>query len=141
MSKKIQEYANDEISITFDPNICQHAAVCVNTLSSVFDIKNKPWVNVDGAPVAEIAAMIAKCPSGALKYKLADGSGPEASTASSTEINMVSNGPLLLAGYVVVKDPDGNVLLEGEKAALCRCGASARKPFCDGSHKNIAFEG
>ena len=35
----------------------------------------------------------------------------------------------------VVKDEDGNVIKEGEKVYLCRCGFSANKPFCDGSHK------
>jgi CDGSH-type Zn-finger protein len=36
---------------------------------------------------------------------------------------------------------DGTVLYEGEKAALCRCGGSANKPFCDGTHKTIGFDG
>jgi CDGSH-type Zn-finger protein len=35
---------------------------------------------------------------------------------------------------------DGSVLYEGEKAALCRCGRSANKPFCDGTHKTVGFE-
>ena len=50
-------------------------------------------------------------------------------------------GPLLIRGGVRVLDADGNVLYEGDKAALCRCGGSANKPFCDGTHKTNGFTG
>ena len=49
------------------------------------------------------------------------------------------HGPLLVTGAVVVADADGKVVYAGERAALCRCGASATKPFCDGAHKRIGF--
>lgn len=140
MSKKIQEYANDEISVSFDPNVCEHAAVCVHTLSNVFDVKKKPWVNVNGATAAEITEMIGRCPSGALKYQLKNGETPSGEKAAATEINVIANGPLRLQGELLVKDQDGNVILQGDKVSLCRCGASERKPFCDGSHKKIGFE-
>ena len=47
---------------------------------------------------------------------------------------------LSIAGQVRVRSEDGTVLAEGEKVWLCRCGGSARKPFCDGSHKTNGFE-
>jgi CDGSH-type Zn-finger protein len=40
-----------------------------------------------------------------------------------------------------VLDGEGNVLYEGDRAALCRCGGSANKPFCDGTHKTNGFAG
>jgi CDGSH-type Zn-finger protein len=46
-----------------------------------------------------------------------------------------------VSGGVRVVAADGTVLYEGERAALCRCGGSANKPFCDGTHKTIDFEG
>ncbi len=50
------------------------------------------------------------------------------------------NGPLLIRGPVTLIDPEGNELpVKGRNIALCRCGASANKPFCDGSHKLIGF--
>jgi CDGSH-type Zn-finger protein len=50
------------------------------------------------------------------------------------------NGPLLVRGPVVLIDPNGNEFqLKAKNIALCRCGASANKPFCDGSHKRIGF--
>jgi CDGSH-type Zn-finger protein len=42
---------------------------------------------------------------------------------------------------VRVTDAAGNVLYEGERAALCRCGGSSNKPFCDGTHKKNGFRG
>ncbi len=45
------------------------------------------------------------------------------------------DGPNGVSGGVVVKDEAGNVIKEAEKVYLCRCGFSANKPFCDGSHK------
>lgn len=57
------------------------------------------------------------------------------------EIKANKNGPLLIAGTATFTDADGNVKqTEGKMIALCRCGQSANKPFCDGSHKRVNFE-
>ena len=51
------------------------------------------------------------------------------------------NGPYLVKGPVVLRDADGNEYpLERETIALCRCGGSTTKPFCDGTHSQIGFE-
>ncbi len=52
------------------------------------------------------------------------------------------NGPLVVEGDVRLIDHEGNPFVPPAgkaKVALCRCGASATKPFCDGSHKGIGF--
>jgi CDGSH-type Zn-finger protein len=49
-------------------------------------------------------------------------------------ITPTENGPLQVEGSVSIQQPDGTVIRETEKAFLCRCGFSAKKPFCDGSH-------
>lgn len=58
-----------------------------------------------------------------------------------TKITAYENGPFLVTGAVSITDSDGN---EYEKAqetvALCRCGASTNKPFCDGTHSKVGFE-
>jgi CDGSH-type Zn-finger protein len=57
-------------------------------------------------------------------------------------VRVLSNGPLMVQGEVVVVDAEGKPLpLPGDAVYLCRCGASGRKPFCDGSHKTTGFRG
>ena len=58
----------------------------------------------------------------------------------SIEITVAANGPLLVSGTVMVRGADGELMRETEKCALCRCGHSENKPFCDGAHKAIGFE-
>lgn len=55
--------------------------------------------------------------------------------SDSVIITPLKDGPNEVSGPNVVKDEAGNVVKEGEKVYLCRCGFSANKPFCDGSHK------
>jgi CDGSH-type Zn-finger protein len=62
---------------------------------------------------------------------------------SDVKINIRDNGPLLVEGSFTLVDAEGNALpLAADKPAfaLCRCGASANKPFCDGAHKECGFE-
>ena len=55
------------------------------------------------------------------------------------EIRPVPNGPLGLVGPMEVTDATGGRIARGEKLFFCRCGHSANKPFCDGSHKAAGF--
>ena len=57
------------------------------------------------------------------------------------QIRSRENGPLLVTGPVSLVDHEGNEFdLAGKQTiSLCRCGASANKPFCDGSHKSCGF--
>jgi CDGSH-type Zn-finger protein len=57
------------------------------------------------------------------------------------EIKASKNGPYLIAGTATFTDAEGKVKqTDGKMFALCRCGQSANKPFCDGSHKRVNFE-
>ena len=50
------------------------------------------------------------------------------------------DGPLLVRGPFTLRDQDGSTIDVGrETVALCRCGRSRRKPFCDGMHKAVGF--
>lgn len=60
--------------------------------------------------------------------------------AEETTIKVMDNGPLYVEGSFKVLTPDGKeIAVDGNKAALCRCGASEKKPFCDGAHKGAGF--
>ncbi len=59
---------------------------------------------------------------------------------SRCSIQPSDNGPLLVRGPVTLIDEDGNeMVVKGKNVALCRCGASANKPFCDRSHVRVGF--
>lgn len=54
-------------------------------------------------------------------------------------ITPLADGPLEVKGTVEVTDSAGEVIKESDRVYLCRCGASNKKPFCDGSHKKAGF--
>jgi uncharacterized Fe-S cluster protein YjdI len=134
-----REYATDEIVVEWEPRLCFHSQNCVRSLPQVFDSARRPWIMVDAASADEIEAAVTKCPSGALRTRRIG----TASTrrVGAPEVRASVDGPLLISGGVRVLDADGTVLYEGERAALCRCGGSANKPFCDGTHRTNGFRG
>ena len=63
-----------------------------------------------------------------------------ASSDMTVTITPYRDGPLLIRGDYVIQDQDGNPIEPGrEVVALCRCGKSRIRPFCDGSHKLVGF--
>jgi CDGSH-type Zn-finger protein len=56
-------------------------------------------------------------------------------------IRVSRNGPYVVTGPVEVRDADGTAYTVKETFALCRCGGSTTKPFCDGTHSKIGFQG
>ncbi len=61
--------------------------------------------------------------------------------SESVDITIRASGPYLVKGPITVRDADGNIVDLGGRStvALCRCGASTTKPFCDGTHSKIGF--
>jgi uncharacterized Fe-S cluster protein YjdI len=140
-SKKpvVKEYATDEIVVEWEPRLCYHSLHCVQSLPQVFDKDARPWVNVDAGSADDIEAAVARCPSGALRARRIGAAEPK--RQQPLVLRASPKGPLLVTGGVRILDADGDALYEGERAALCRCGGSSNKPFCDGTHKTNGFEG
>ncbi|WP_336487952.1 CDGSH iron-sulfur domain-containing protein [Methylobacterium nigriterrae] len=59
---------------------------------------------------------------------------------ADVKITVRRNGPYSVSGPIELVDADGNLYAVQDKAALCRCGASSTKPFCDGTHSKIGFQ-
>ncbi|HEY0369084.1 MAG TPA: CDGSH iron-sulfur domain-containing protein [Chthoniobacterales bacterium] len=55
-------------------------------------------------------------------------------------IDIIKNGPYIVKGEVELKDSNGKSYPAEKRIALCRCGASTEKPFCDGTHSKIGFQ-
>ncbi len=132
-------YKSDKITVFFEPKLCIHAAECVRKLHDVFDVNRRPWVNPEGADPDKIAEVIQLCPSGALEFERYDG-GPQEAVPAVATITVVQNGPFYVRGNVEIRDKDGNLLRKCKRVALCACGQSRNKPFCDESHRKVKFD-
>jgi uncharacterized Fe-S cluster protein YjdI/CDGSH-type Zn-finger protein len=134
----VRTYANDSIEVQWEPRLCIHSENCVRGLGEVFDHDRRPWVRIDAADADRIAATVTTCPTGALQFRRLDG-GLQEEAPSEATIEPRPNGPLFVRGRLRVVNGDGDVIREDTRIALCRCGASENKPFCDGSHRRIGF--
>lgn len=134
----IKRYVKDELTILWKPKTCIHAAVCVQMLPDVYHPNEKPWLKQENASIAALKEQINACPSGALTY--------EDSTETKNVTSMVKgtvkeNGPLLIKGDIEITGTDGKIETKSGMTAICRCGASTNKPFCDGAHAKVGFKG
>jgi len=136
-----KKYTNGEVTIVWKPNQCIHSTICFKGLGQVFDPRRRPWVTPEQATTEQIVDQIKKCPSGALSYYMNNESEEPVKVETETIVETSPNGPLLVYGNVTIKDAAGNLTKKHNVTAFCRCGGSANKPFCDGSHKKIGFEG
>ncbi len=139
MSEKIHEYAGANIAVHYQSKRCIHAAECVHGLPTVFNPNERRWVQPENASADEIAAVVMNCPSGALHFERKDGGSAE--TAPNKNVMRTrANGPHYVRGDIRLMTAQGEMRLQETRAALCRCGASQNKPFCDNSHERIAFQ-
>lgn len=158
MTKKL--YSTPEIEVSWEPDLCMHSGVCVHGSMKVFNPRRRPWIELEHESADRILEIVQRCPSGALKARRLgagetgrkeEGADPrvggcasqaeEAAKGGIPVITAAKNGPLLVTFACRVEDSDGKVLRSDERLALCRCGQSRNKPFCDGTHGKVGFEG
>jgi CDGSH-type Zn-finger protein/uncharacterized Fe-S cluster protein YjdI len=138
MEKPIRNYTGEKIDVSYEAGRCIHVAECLRRLPAVFDRNRRPWVLPDAASPDSVAATVLACPSGALHYERKDDGGAESVREQNT-IRPIRNGPLYLRGDFTIVNGAGELVVEDTRAALCRCGGSANKPFCDNTHRTIGF--
>ena len=138
-SKIVKKYSNGEVTVIWEPGKCIHAGNCVRGLPEVFDAKARPWINIEGADSKSIINQVRDCPSGALS--ILGNEKSDAQPSSNTQVELMKNGPMVIDGEIKLTQADGSVILKNKKTAFCRCGASSRKPYCDGSHTSAGFVG
>ncbi|GAA3133759.1 (4Fe-4S)-binding protein [Streptomyces rectiviolaceus] len=121
-------YRGRRITVTFDGRRCLHAAECVRGLPQVFDTGRRPWISPDAASADEVAAVVRRCPSGALQYETADGATEQPDAPTTVERG--GDGTLVLRGDLRITGADGAAVRE-TRVMLCGCGASGNQPYCD----------
>ena len=130
-------YQGKTISVSYDSSRCMHAAKCMRSgLLKVFDNRKRPWVNPDGSSPQKVIDVVERCPSGALQYSYE----PQSEQAETNSIQAYPDGALYLRGEISLIDAKGELIDEGKRFALCRCGQSQNKPFCDYSHHEANFK-
>lgn len=138
MAHRIHNYTGEKIDVTYDAERCIHAAECISRLHAVFDNSKRLWIQPDAGLADGVAATILHCPSGALHYERKDGGAVEPIPDHNT-IRLAEDGPLYLRGDFTIVNGAGELVVNDTRAALCRCGASQNKPFCDNTHITIGF--
>ena len=123
------------IQVSDDRSICVHAGFCGNRVTNVWKMTRD---TDDSVVRAQVMAMVERCPSGALSYTV---DGAEVEPALPMEIAVIADGPLWITGGIPVQRADGETFETRNRVTLCRCGHSSNKPLCDGSHKEVGFEG
>ena len=140
MSSRVHVYDGADVTVTFDASRCIHHAHCVRSLPAVFNTAARPWVQPDNAIAATVLAVVAGCPTGALHatHRAAE-TDVVAPPQGQVAVQVTRDGPLFVRGAVQLVDGNEALLGEDERVALCRCGLSKRKPFCDNSHRGAAW--
>jgi CDGSH-type Zn-finger protein/uncharacterized Fe-S cluster protein YjdI len=133
MSDKIHNYESETITVQYELKRCIHAEECVQRLQAVFDRKRRRWIDPQNASADAIADTIHQCPTGALTYTRKDGGTPEGKPTENI-IHLTEDSALYVRGEIHM---NGAIYY---RVALCRCGESNNKPFCDNSHLRISFE-
>ena len=133
-----REYGNEQIVVSWEPQYCIHTANCLNAEPEVFDSMRRPWIKLEPATAERIAAAVMRCPTGALHFRRID-AGPQEPVPEETTVEPRTNGPLFVRGKLRFVTPRGDVIREDTRVALCRCGQSSNKPFCDGTHRVVGF--
>jgi CDGSH-type Zn-finger protein/uncharacterized Fe-S cluster protein YjdI len=132
-----REYEGDGIIVRYDVGRCIHAEECVRGLPEVFDPDRRPWIEASRAPAQAIADTIGRCPTGALTYERLDG-GPAAPVPADNRVRVEADGPLFASGDIELTTSDGESRRQ-TRLALCRCGDSRNKPYCDNTHLDAGF--
>jgi uncharacterized Fe-S cluster protein YjdI len=136
----LHEYPDDEIVVTWDKARCLHFAECVRGLPDVFQPGRKPWIEPQNADALTVAAVVRRCPSGALQYtsKLE----PTEIGDVPTTIEPTNWGPLIVRGEITIveKIGSGTGRERETRVSICGCGKTSFAPHCDDSCREPAAD-
>jgi len=135
ISARSKTRRSSKIHIQYEHSVCVHSGFCRDRLSDIWQMRKE---SQDPQVLARIIDKIDNCPSGALAYTL-EPDGEMIEPELDKEVTVIPDGPLWITGGVPVERSDGHPLESRNRVTLCRCGASAIKPLCDGTHKEIGF--
>ncbi len=136
--EKVTKYSGKSATVSWHEGICIHIGECGRAQGDLFVGGRKPWCQPDIATDDEVEEVVLRCPTGALTYDFADGTRTEKPATVNT-VQVAYNGPLFVRGDLHIEGAPINAPGLKFRAALCRCGQSKNKPFCDNSHESADF--
>ncbi|MFY0592178.1 (4Fe-4S)-binding protein [Roseivirga sp.] len=126
----IKEYSSGDLTVTWEATKCIHSGICLRGLPEVFDLKARPWVNVEASDSKSIVDTVRDCPSKALAIK---GVRFKDTHTNQTDVTLINGGPLIIKGGATIHHRKKTEEIAGT-LSFCRCGRSEGFPYCDGSH-------
>jgi CDGSH-type Zn-finger protein/uncharacterized Fe-S cluster protein YjdI len=131
-------YSGEQADVSWDRRLCIHIGECGRAEGALFTGGRDPWCQPDLVSIGNVVDVVERCPTGALSYERKDGGAVEAAAAENV-VAVVSRGPLYLRGDLEIDGASEDMPGVRRRAALCRCGASKNKPFCDNNHEGSGF--
>ncbi len=137
--KHISKFPGDKMDVEWDGRLCIHIGECGRAQGNLFVGGRQPWCQPNLVSSEEAIEVVKRCPTGALTYQAKDGSPAETADDKNT-VTIVYNGPLYAKGALEIDGAADDMPGVQFRAALCRCGHSKNKPFCDNSHEEAKFQ-
>ena len=137
--KKKYTFPGTKVDVEWDGRLCIHIAECGRAKGDLFVAGRQPWCQPDLVNIDEVIDVVKRCPSGALIYEAKDQQSVESPETENT-VTVTYNGPYFVRGDLSIENAPGDMGGIAFRAALCRCGSSKNKPFCDNSHEDIKFQ-
>jgi len=137
--KKVFVYDGAQADVHWDERLCIHIGECGRAKNDLFVGGRQPWCQPDLVSPDQVADVVVRCPTGALTYERKDGGVGETASAENV-VSVMYNGPLYVRGDLDVEGAAEDMSGARFRVALCRCGQSKNKPFCDNSHEEAGFK-
>ena len=133
--------SGSRFTVTMDTSLCMMSGYCGMRDTGIADLVE----NSSDTQARSLAiAMVERCPSGSLTYKIEPGEvdiEPDYPKQIADTVEITSDGPiegpLWVTGWVEIERSDGQPFIPRNRVTLCKCGLSGNKPLCDGTHRAV----
>ena len=135
--KQVFDYPGQQADVHWDGRLCIHVGECGQASGELFVAGRQPWCIPDVTATEAVAEVCERCPSGALTYTGKSGQTEQPQAVNT--VHVIYKGPLYVRGELDISGVADDMPGVRFRAALCRCGHSKNKPFCDNSHEEVGF--
>jgi len=136
--ERVVTWQSDTATVTWDEDLCLHVGECTRAKGTLFEAGRKPWCELECVSDEEVRDVVARCPTGSLAASFTD-PAMEESTPDANTVTVADGGPLYVRGALEIDGTPARAPALAHRAALCRCGLSGNKPYCDNSHLKSDF--